>query len=153
MNNTSCPIVAVVEDEEVVGMFIREALLEVGFGVELYSDATSALTVVDDFVVRAALVDVGLPGMSGDELVRLLHSRRPSLPIVLMTGYEEAQYQHMFEGDSNLRVVGKPFDIPRLFLIFDDLGIRAPLNEELGESSARIFESVRATQPQSNAHE
>ncbi len=51
----------------------------------------AALAVVDARPVDAVLVDLGMPGMSGAEVVAALRSRRPRLPIVLCSGYDRIQ--------------------------------------------------------------
>lgn len=119
------PTVIVVEDEEVIGMFIREALLEVGFSVRSFSEAATALQSLEDPAVEAAVIDVRLPGALGDELTRHCHRRRPTLPIILTTGYDEQNYRDAFMADLYVRVLGKPFDIPRLLLRLEELGIYA----------------------------
>jgi CheY-like chemotaxis protein len=75
------PTILVVEDEEVVGLFIQQGLIDAGFEVLLFSAAEAALEAIKSWSVAAAVLDVGLPGMKGDELARCVHAVRPDLPI------------------------------------------------------------------------
>lgn len=120
------PAIFIVEDEEVVSLFLRESLNDEGFDVQLFSDATSALKSMDKLGAVAAIIDVGLPDMRGDELARECRSRLPMLPIIIATGYDERRYALDAAIDPLVTILGKPFDIPRLLLQLEKLGVFAP---------------------------
>ncbi|HET9395906.1 MAG TPA: response regulator, partial [Nitrospiraceae bacterium] len=92
------PMLIVVEDEEVVSLFLRESLGEIGFSVRSFPDAETAAHAVEDQLVEAAVIDVGLPNQPGDELARQWRERHPNLPIVLATGYDESRFKEIFAG-------------------------------------------------------
>ena len=69
MSDDARPTLLVVEDEEVIGLSLQHSLDEAGFGVQLFSDAAAVLASIDRITIVAAIIDVGLPGMRGDELV------------------------------------------------------------------------------------
>ena len=117
------PTVVIVEDEEVVSLFLRECLCEAGFQVQTFPDAETALQVDDDSPIDVAVIDVGLPHQTGDELARQWRARHPNLAIILATGYDEGRFEKIFASDARTRVLAKPFDIPRLLLQFDALGV------------------------------
>jgi DNA-binding response OmpR family regulator len=117
------PTVMVVEDEEVVGLFLREALHDAGFAVRSFSQAVSALDAIDDSAIVAAVIDIGLPDMMGDELARRCRARRALLPIILATGFDEHRYRDVAVADPLIRVLGKPFDGPRLVMRLEELGV------------------------------
>lgn len=73
----------------------------------------------------AAIIDVGLPDVMGDELARRCRANRTTLPIILATGYDEHRYAGSLGADQPLRVLGKPFVIPRLLLRLEELGVHA----------------------------
>jgi DNA-binding response OmpR family regulator len=113
----------VVEDEEVVGLFLQEELRDAGFSVRVLPDAAAALQWLEQEEFGAAIIDVGLPDQQGDDLARDCHKRRPTLPIILTTGYDERQFERAFAPDPYVRVLGKPFDTPRLLLRLEELAI------------------------------
>jgi CheY-like chemotaxis protein len=52
------------------------------------------------------LMDYAMPGMNGSEVAREVHAKRPSLPIVFLTGYADfAAFKEI--GDD--QIVSKPF--------------------------------------------
>jgi DNA-binding response OmpR family regulator len=82
------PHLLVVEDEPL----IRSALyLALGTEFELVQteSAEQALEVLDTLTIplHGAIVDIGLPGMSGDDFVSHLKQKRPNLLIMMMTAY------------------------------------------------------------------
>ena len=119
------PTLLVVEDEEVIGLSLRDSLGEAGFGVQLFSDAAAVLASIDRITIVAAIIDVGLPGMRGDDLARHCRARLPALPIILATGYDERLYATSVAADPLLTVLGKPFDTPRLLIRLEELGVYA----------------------------
>ena len=84
----------IVEDHPVM----REAyasVLEVEPGLELCGSVASAEEMIgklDDIDCDLVVTDLGLPGMSGVELVRHLRSVRPDLPAVVISGHEEEAF-------------------------------------------------------------
>lgn len=82
--------ILVVEDEPVVRRLARMALEEVGYSVIEASDGGEALGVLrrDAGTIQLVLTDVVMPGMGGQSLARILHSDRPDLPLLFMSGYQ-----------------------------------------------------------------
>src|SRR6201999_4516631 len=58
----------------------------IGCKVKEARTAQEALKILDQQPVDILLADVGLPGVSGLQLARDVHARRPDLPVVLATG-------------------------------------------------------------------
>jgi len=83
--------VTIVEDRR----DIREGLAALIGGTEgfacvgAFRSMEEALPVLTDAGCDVALVDIGLPGMSGIEGTRLIRERRPRLPILVLTVYDD----------------------------------------------------------------
>jgi signal transduction histidine kinase/ActR/RegA family two-component response regulator len=86
---TTRETILVVEDEEAVRLFAREALERVGYQVIAAGSGAEALQVADAFdgTIHLLLSDVVMPGMKGPELAIRLRAARPSLRVLLMSGY------------------------------------------------------------------
>lgn len=78
--------VLLVEDDGLVRLTTAEMLSDIGCKVKEASTALEALKILDEVPVDILLTDVGLPGVSGLELARDVHARRPDLRLVLATG-------------------------------------------------------------------
>jgi CheY-like chemotaxis protein len=82
----SMPCVLVADDSREFAEMLRATLEEAGFEVVTAYSGLSALAAIGNHVVDAAVLDVLMPGISGDAVADRLRRLRPELPIVLMTG-------------------------------------------------------------------
>ena len=81
-----------VDDEELVRMSTADMLMDMGFEVVEAGSAEEALRLVRAGTVPDLLVtDHLMPGMSGVDLVRELREQRPKLPVLIVSGYAEAE--------------------------------------------------------------
>ncbi len=81
--------VLVVEDEDAVRQLAVESLERGGYVVIQASSGEDALRVADAFedTIHLLLSDVVMPGIKGPELATRLRAARPSIRVVLMSGY------------------------------------------------------------------
>jgi CheY-like chemotaxis protein len=77
--------VLIVEDDEATAAYLASALERAGFAVDGAGDAIAAERRLSGVLYDALLVDVGLPGPSGFDLVREMKGAYPDLPIAMMT--------------------------------------------------------------------
>src|SRR5262245_15453685 len=105
------PSILLVEDEALVRILATEYLEGAGYRVEPAVSATDAMGKVRLLhgEIDAAIIDVGLPDRRGDVLVSELRALYPALPIIIASGYEEAQLRARFMGDSAIAFLNKPY--------------------------------------------
>src|SRR5262249_25069946 len=84
------PRILFVEDEVLVRMLAVEHLERAGYRVEAAGSSTEALNKARLASIAAAVVDLGLPDRKGDHLVRELRRLFPRVPVVIASGYPEA---------------------------------------------------------------
>lgn len=101
--------VLVVEDEALVAMIAEEALSSLGFEPRSARNAGEALAQFESLAPSLAVIDVGLPDIRGDELAAKLRAMAPDLPIVVASGYDEAELKARFSHDPKIAVVAKPY--------------------------------------------
>ena len=84
----SRPMVLLVEDEEPDGRFIQLVIEQGGFNVVRAHDAESALAIVAAERPALMVIDLGLPGLSGDALIEQLRAREElrEIPIAVLSG-------------------------------------------------------------------
>jgi CheY-like chemotaxis protein len=107
----SGPTVLVVEDEEVLRAGIRRLLQNEGYNVLEAADGATALQLLDTTPsdhVALVLTDLRMPVMDGRQLAAALARRRPSLPIVFMSGFT-AQLMDLRLVSPGLSFLAKPF--------------------------------------------
>jgi CheY-like chemotaxis protein len=100
--------ILLVDDDTDVREVTAAILAERGYEVIEAGSGGSALDVLDreGATVDLMLMDYAMPGMNGSEVAREVHAKRPSLPIVFLTGYADfAAFKEI--GDD--QIVSKPF--------------------------------------------
>ena len=105
--------VLLVEDDNEVAALATEMLKSIGFSVTRVAGPTAALgALANDRRVSLVFSDIMMPGsMSGVELAREIRKRRPGLPVLLATGYQEAAAPAAKDG---FRVLLKPYTMEEL---------------------------------------
>lgn len=83
---TDSPYVLVVEDDPDQSALLETGLGQQGFRVAAVRDARSALSRLALETFDAVVSDLGLPGMRGDELLRLIRNVDTVLPFIMLTG-------------------------------------------------------------------
>ena len=104
--------VLVVDDEEVVRRIARIALERAGYTVLLAEDGREAVEAFRKTAdeIRLVALDMTMPGMSGEETLRLLREIRRDVPVVVSSGYAESEVRGRF-GDSIEGYLHKPFGV------------------------------------------
>jgi PAS domain S-box-containing protein len=105
-------LVLLVEDNPVVAEVSATMLRELGFEVELASDANAALRAINgDATFDLMFTDIVMAGqLDGIALARIVRQRRPDLPILLATGYSSAAIAARDE----FSILRKPYEIAQL---------------------------------------
>ncbi len=91
MSDSNSIRVAVIEDRSELRTLLQSLLdSEPGFqSAGTYGSMEAALVGMQQTAFDVALVDIGLPGMSGIEGIRLLRQRFPALPMLVLTVYHD----------------------------------------------------------------
>ena len=77
--------VLVVEDDEATALYLVRALERARYAASAVGDAVAAEAFLADNDCDALVIDIGLPGPSGFDLVREMKAAHPGLPMALMT--------------------------------------------------------------------
>ena len=79
------------EDEDLVREVVAEMLSGAGYRVSAFAQAADALGRIEaDPSVAMLITDLGLPDLDGEEVGRRTRQMRPALPVLFITGYNEA---------------------------------------------------------------
>jgi len=85
--------VLVVEDEEKVARFVRRALEEEHYAVDLASDGESALEQIEVVPYDLVILDLTLPQKGGFELLHLLRQQGNKVPVLILTARTAVSYR------------------------------------------------------------
>ena len=78
--------VLVIDDERVIRDLMREILERVGYETVGAATADEAFALLEEHDVSLVVSDIVMPGLTGLELLEEVHARRPSVPVILVTG-------------------------------------------------------------------
>lgn len=105
------PTVLVVDDEPMVRDMLARVLTEYGFGVVTASCGSEALALATSAgsTIDIALLDLTLPDMGGDRVIRELRRQMPELPVLLCSGYSEQEMAARVADEPNVVLLQKPY--------------------------------------------
>jgi FixJ family two-component response regulator len=83
-------LIAIVEDDQSVLEALESLLESAGYEVLLYFSAEEFLIASRLQDIRCLISDIGLPGMTGIELLQVVHASRVDLPVIIITACSEA---------------------------------------------------------------
>lgn len=79
--------ICIVDDESSICSSIAGILKDDGYPAMVFPDAESFWNRLDTVEPSLVLLDIWLPGLDGVQLLKRLHDRFPSLPIIMMSGH------------------------------------------------------------------
>jgi len=80
--------ILIVEDDRVVGQYIRRGLEESQYHADLVDDGLEALRLISGGSYDIVVLDLRLPGMGGLEVLRTLRDRGNTTPILVLTAQD-----------------------------------------------------------------
>lgn len=112
--------ILVVEDEEKTRWALTLVLEEAGYRVDEAKDGLEAIekllaSETGSAPIDLLLADMVMPGMSGLELIDEVRERRPTLPVVIISGYRDDRMTAELQQRGGLDFIDKPFE-PRELL-------------------------------------
>ena len=111
--------ILVVDDSEEVREVLRELLSRHGYTVVTCPDGESGLVELESRTFDLAMLDLGLPGISGLEVASRLKPRWPATQVALMTGYGDRLGPEDAHAKGVDFVLAKPFSLDQLRSVVD----------------------------------
>lgn len=106
--------ILLVEDDELLGEGLVTALVSTGHVVDWFRSGTTGLAAAQAEEFGLLLLDLGLPGLDGVELLRRLRAKGHALPVIILTARDtlEARVAGLDSGADDYLV--KPFEVDEL---------------------------------------
>jgi len=138
MTNAPHPLrILAVDDEPAIRRFLRTSLAAQGYQVLEVEDGTAALAMLRRNAVDVLVLDLGLPGMDGFEIIKQLREQGSALPIIVLSSRtdEIGKVRALDMGADDY--VTKPFGMDELLA-----RIRAAVRHRLQQEGERpLFKS------------
>ncbi len=122
-----------VEDNQNLGKGIHAGLNQAGYAVDWVRDGETAQSVLHSEEYDIAVIDIGLPGKSGLEVLEELRSNGDNLPVLILTARDTVNDRVMGLDSGADDYMVKPFDLDEL-----NARIRALLRRCVGRSAPII---------------
>jgi DNA-binding response OmpR family regulator len=78
--------ILVAEDDAPLADFLHQRLLQEQFAVQVVSDGREAQRLASEQPYDLVLLDLNLPGTGGLEVLRTIRTKKPDLPVLIVTG-------------------------------------------------------------------
>ncbi|CAN4265731.1 OmpR Response regulators consisting of a CheY-like receiver domain and a winged-helix DNA-binding domain [Methylophilaceae bacterium] len=103
-----------VEDDALLGDGVRAGLKQAGFAVDWVKDGLAAKVALDSEEYDLLVLDLGLPKLSGMDLLKSVRAKRASLPVLILTARDTVadRVAGLNAGADDYLV--KPFDLDEL---------------------------------------
>ncbi|HMO41910.1 MAG TPA: response regulator, partial [Phenylobacterium sp.] len=105
-----------VEDEDAVRGVAARLLRARGYEVIEAASGEEALELAELHAGEIDLMisDVVMPGMQGPDLLKQARDYLAGAPVMFISGYAEAEFSNLLEGETNISFLPKPIDIKTL---------------------------------------
>jgi len=108
--------VLVVEDEAKVVEFIKKGLEEEGFEVDAAYDGMEALKYLSQNKYGVVILDIMLPEMDGNEVLKIMRERGDNTPVIMLTAKDELEDKVKSFNMGCDDYITKPFSFEELLL-------------------------------------
>lgn len=108
--------ILIADDEVLVRNVLVRTLEQAGFSTVSARDGREALSLLLDpsHTFSGAVLDLNMPMLGGAEVLRQARAERPTLPILLTSGYAADAEAHKLLRGPNVAFLAKPFEITHL---------------------------------------
>ena len=101
----------VVDDDRSIRWVLEKALEKKGFAVVTFDNGDKAIKQLEREKPAAIISDIRMPGMDGLDLLKLLQTRFPALPVIIMTAHSDLDSAVAAYQGGAFEYLPKPFDV------------------------------------------
>lgn len=125
--------ILLVEDDKILADALYRTLVQSAYAVDLVSNGDQADNALHIHIYDLVILDIGLPGLDGFEILRRLRARKSSVPVLILTALDALadRVRGLDLGADDY--LAKPFDLPEL-----EARVRALLRRGHGSSMPEL---------------
>jgi two-component system, OmpR family, response regulator len=106
--------ILLVEDDKLLADALGRALVQSAYAVDVVGTGTAADAALAQEIYDLVILDIGLPGLSGMDVLQRLRARRSRIPVLMLTALDALadRVRGLDMGADDY--LAKPFDLPEL---------------------------------------
>src|SRR5580704_8091573 len=85
-------LILIIDDDVSIRHMLGRVLVGEGYAVVAAANGEAGLKIVEESNVDLVLLDLKMPGMTGQEALRVLKAKRPELPIIVISAFSRQQF-------------------------------------------------------------
>ena len=116
--------ILVVEDDKTVGQYVKRGLEETRYHVDLVGDGEEGLRLATTGHYDLIVLDLRLPKMTGNEVLRVLRDKGNATPVLVLTAQDSVDFKVQALRMGADDYVTKPFALEELLARVEALGRR-----------------------------
>lgn len=101
----------IVDDDSSIRWVLARILRSNGFEVRDFDDAEAAIKALDSAAPDVLMTDIRMPGLSGLELVKIMHQQHADIPCIIMTAHTDLDSALASYASGAFEYLPKPFDL------------------------------------------
>ena len=106
--------ILLVEDDRMIGEAVKQSLKDAAYAVDWVRDGQTAVTTLDSQEYGVVLLDLGLPGKDGMQVLRSIRAKGALVPVVIVTARDALKDRiRGLDGGADDYVL-KPFEMAEL---------------------------------------
>jgi FixJ family two-component response regulator len=123
---SAMPLVVVIEDDPATQRTLGRLLRTGGYEAAVYSSAEDYLAAPPAAPTIGLLLDVHLPGRSGLDLQRQLRTEGSTIPVIIITAFDDARSREQAERMGCLAYLRKPCEAHTILDLLRGLATNPP---------------------------
>lgn len=143
-------VILIVEDDSDISQMLRELLIGQGYGTVQAFSGTEALFCMEKYVPQVVILDLMLPGISGEEVLAQIKKDYPKTGIIVSSAKDDVQVRVALLRAGADDFLVKPFDTEELLARIEAVLRRkadvGEMTKSLGEHAILEYKNIRIQQ-------
>ncbi len=155
-------IVWVIDDDRSIRWVLEKALTQADMAVKTFDSANEIADLLERSRPDVVISDIRMPGISGLELLKTIHTKAPEIPVIIITAHTDLESAVASYRGGAFEYLPKPFDVDEAVRLTRRAiehrrrqKVETPVNEQTPEiigSAASMQEVFRAIGRLSGSH-
>jgi DNA-binding response OmpR family regulator len=106
--------ILIIDDEPEICKMVTEFLFDAGYTTSFALNGPDGLAMIKKDPPSLVLLDMGMPGMDGAEVMRLIREQFPAVLVVVLTGHRDTENVRKMVGLGVSEYLTKPINMDTL---------------------------------------